>query len=184
MTDLTPIPQHLLKRSPDNDEFRPKLSDHERCSVLALHLMGVKTEALAMAYGLNRRTVTHICNSSSTHYKETRKERKRMGDEAFIEKYADEAARQRLLSVSNKPNLKSRKADARERRKAGIHVVKPEQCAHSHRLEIAYREDGDPPGWYYRDLDSEDQGWYHNGVDSLASSQNCLALAQANLTDD
>lgn len=186
MNDLTPIPQHLLRRTPDSSEFKPKLSNEERCAVLALHILGVRTEPIALAFNINRRTVTSVVNSSSVHYKDTRKERQRLGDKAFVEKYATEEMRQRVLSVSKRPELRDKTPDARERRKSGIHVVHPEQCAYSHRLEIVYKADADPCGWYYRDLDSKSSPneWFHNGPDSLASSQNCLALAEANLTDD
>lgn len=186
MNDLTPIPQHLLRRSPDAADFAPKLSNEERCAVLALHMLGVRPAALALAFSLNRRTVTHIANSTSKHYRPTRAERKKLGDEAFIAKYATEEMRKRVADVANRPELRDAKPMASERRKAGIHVVKPDQCSYSHRLEIKYRADADPCGWYYRDMDSKSSPdeWFHNGESSLASSQNCLALAEANLTDD
>jgi hypothetical protein len=185
MTDLN-LPSHLLRRAPDNNDFKAKLNEEERCSILALHMAGVRTDVLALAYDLNRRTVTSIVNETSRHYKPARAMRKKLGDPAFIEKYATEEARKRVLSVSTRPEVRDSKPDARERRKAGINVVKPEQCAYSHRLDVQFKGDMDPPGWYYRDMDSKStpDTWFHNGEASLASSQNCLAMAEANLTDD
>lgn len=185
MTELSAIPQHLLRRTPDKADFQPKLSEDERRGVLALHMLGVKADVLALAFDLNRRTVNHMVNPTSLHYRPARAERKRLGDAKFIEKYATEQMRQRVLSVSDRPETKDRKANPHERRKAGIHVVKPEQCAYSHRLEVQYHADRDPPGWYYRDLDSKTpDDWFHNGEASLASSQACLAMAEVELTDD
>lgn len=184
--ELSAIPQHLLRKAPDNADFAPKLNHEERCGILALHILGVKTDVLALAFSLNRRTVTHLVNPQSNHYRPARAERKRMGDADFIAKYATEDLRRRVIDVANRPELRPVKPNQMERRKAGIQVVKPDQCSYSHRLEIKYLADRDPPGWYYRDMDSKSSPdeWFHNGDASLASSQNCLALAEANLTDD
>lgn len=180
------IPPHLLRRNADSSEFKPKLNEAERKEILALHLLGVRTDVLSLAYGLNRRTIGAITNERSSRYKEIRRERDRLGVEEFTREYATEEARNRIIAVSRRPELRDRSANPQETRKRGINVVKPEQCSYSHRLDVQYKADMDPPGWYYRDLDSKSDpnSWFHNGPDSLSSSQNCLALAEANLTDD
>lgn len=182
---MNEIPQHLLRRAPDKADFQAKLTEAERCGILALHIKGVRVDALALAFNIHKRTVGHIVNPHSTHYKTTRAEHKRLGTEDFLAKYATEEVVQRILSVPV-PAVGRRAPDASHHRKAGIHVVKPEQCAYSHRLEIRYLDDRDPVGWYYRDLDSKGApgAWFHNGPDSLATSQACLALAEVELTDD
>lgn len=180
------LPAELLRPTNNTGQFEPKLTDAERCAVLAAYHAGVKAEALALAYGLNRRTVGHITNPYSKHYRATRKEMDKLGREAFIGQYFTADVRKKLIGVAKRPELATKRAQANANRKAGIHVVKPDQCAYSHRLEVRYFDDREPRGWYVRDLDSktDPELYYHNGQDSLASSQNALALAEANLTDD
>jgi hypothetical protein len=127
-----------------------------------------------------------------------RKEAEKEGHDAFISKYVTEDVAKRVadaVKAMPKEGIPARAStpgtvpSARANKCAGIQVVKPEQCAYSHRLEIAWREaadtEGHDLGWHYRDLDSKDEDmWLHNGPESLMTSQACLEAAKLNLTDD
>jgi len=184
--------------------FEAKLTFEERCSVLALYMSGVNRRVLAIAFGIDRRTVAHIYNPHSIHYKSVRAEANSMGRELFMRRYLTEEAIQRVESVANHPrvtlsddqtrekpstaNLPSRKRNRRE----GMHVLKPDQCEYSHRVVIAWRDEitdvvsGNvlPMGWWYQDLDGNDPDeWFHSGPESLISSQNALLAAETELID-
>lgn len=193
------IPKEAFKQA-QTGKFESKLNFAERCAILGLEKSGVSRPVLALAFSVNRRTVTHICNPNGVHYRDVRKEFAKLGQVDFVAKYVTETEAKRVTeAVHNMPKegiparaptpgtMPSRRAD----RFAGIQVVKPEQCSYTHRLEVAYKErgwyDGEQgdAGWYYRDLDSNDPDtWLHNGPDSLMSSQACLKAAEANLTDE
>lgn len=192
MTDIASMLPPEAFRAAKDGKFKPKLSSEERCAVLALVRKGVKRDLVAGAFGIDRRTVAHVANDTSPHYKETRNELKRMGEEEFIATYLTEAVVKRVREYyeANKaaPDAPTHDiASGRAKKYAGLHTVKPEQCDYSHRIEIKYFKD-DPQlsvdGWYYRDLDGDfpDQ-WLHNGEESLTTSQSCYEMAQANLMD-
>src|SRR5262245_4445022 len=65
-----------MMMSRNRDRFAAKLTFDQRCQVLALHRLGVTREDLAMMFGINRRTVTHIYNPQSEHYKSVREKEK------------------------------------------------------------------------------------------------------------
>lgn len=175
--------------------FEAKLTFDERCSVLALYLSGVHRRVLALAFGVDRRTVAHIYNKSSPHYKNVRLELNRLGREAFLKQYLTEDATRRVAEVADRPEVtlsddylkKENKApnipSKKWHRKAGVNVLKPEQCEYSHRVVIAWREEPNP-GWYYQDLDGNDpDAWLHSGPESLLSSSNALKGAELEIMD-
>src|SRR5690606_21421174 len=116
----------------------------------------------------------------------------------FVRDYLTEAIATKVADAAKAPEVEmpNRQIDAaratvgpskRANKMAGIHVVKPDQCGYSHRLDIRWFEKGeatDAEGWHFADLDSADASFYHNGPESLLTSQNCLAMAETNLTDD
>lgn len=180
-------------KKPEQGKFAPKLEPEERCAVLALIQSGVDAGVVAVAFGIDRRTVGHIKNTASIHYKETRKELSRLGAVEFAKTYITPEVVERVAKAQkpdDPPVLTSKTVDGvpnpRSKAMAGIHVIKPEQCAHSHRIEIAYHDDLDGiTGWMYRDLDSRyPDAWLHNGDESRLTSQNCKRMAEANITDD
>lgn len=192
---LSLIPKEAMTTG-QTGQFAPKLTFEERCAVLACVTYGVSRPITAAAFSINRRTVTHVCNEASGHYRDVRKELKNLGKDKFIETYLTENVAKKIADAAGKPTQHHSSAvtpgtvpSPRANRCAGIQVVKPEQCGYSHRLEIAFMgvEDwtGDI-GWHYRDLDDKTapDTWLHNGPDSLMTSQACLKHAEANLTDD
>lgn len=210
--DLKQLPDdHPLKKlSPDKfvqpskpSKFAPKLERDERCAVLALVRAGVDMYVVATAFGVDRRTVGHIANKQSIHYKDVRREYENLGPIDFTTQYVTPEVVERVEAAKVDPLSKVRdpaaavqartaldgRPNARAKGMAGIHVVKPDQCKHSHRIEIVYRSADEatetPEGWHYRDLDgSTPEMWFHSGEESLLTSQNCKRMAEANLTDD
>lgn len=197
MNHLALIPKEAMTAS-KTGEFAAKMTFEERCAVLACVVYGVSRPIVALAFSINRRTVTHVVNEHSIHYKDVRKKLKELGKDEFIKEYLTEsvarkvaeAAQQHGAMAHSEPDVTPGTVpSARANKKAGINVVQPEQCSYSHRLEIAFMgvEDwaGDI-GWHYRDLDDKTapDTWLHNGPESLMTSQSCLKAAEANLTDD
>jgi len=72
-----------------NNKYAPKLTFADRCAILGLVKMGLDRRVVAAAYGINRSTLTHICSSSSPHYRTIRNEFFELGDDRFLAKYID-----------------------------------------------------------------------------------------------
>jgi hypothetical protein len=172
--------------------FEAKLTFDERCSVLALYMSGVHRRVLALAFGVDRRTVAHIYNKNSIHYKNVRAELDKLGRDVFLTRHLTEDATRRVAEVANHPSVtlsddflrevkdEATVPDKRRNRKAGVNVVKPEQCDYSHRVVIEWRENG----WYYQDMDGNDpNAWLHSGPESLLSSANALKGAEQEIID-
>jgi len=190
------LPKEAMKEV-SYTKFAPKLTFDQRCTALALDKVSVHRNIIAELFGVDRRTVSHICNAHSTHYRSVRDHYKRMGHEAFITEYvtpetvgAIKLIKIRMPSPDNKkpvmPSVKAGVPNPRATKSKGLHTVKPEQCSYTHRVEIQYQADMVPAGWYYRDLDSKSNkdAWLHNGTESLLTSQAALSMAVANLMDD
>lgn len=202
---LSLIPKEAMTNG-QTGKFAAKLTFEERCAALACVVYGVSRPIVAAAFSINRRTVTHIVNEHSAHYKDTRKKLKELGKDEFIKEYLTESVAVKIKEAAQVGVVQHHSSDVtpgtvpspRASRCAGINVVQPEQCTYSHRIEIAYfTEDaafdesnpGDraiATGWHYRDLDDKTAWnlWLHSGPDSLMTSQACLKAAEANLTDD
>lgn len=194
------LPPQAFREQKRTDQFAPKLEFEDRCAILALLRAGIRRPLLSAVFNVDRRTVGHIGNTASPHYKDVRKERERLGEVAFREKYLTETVLAKVKAVAeeyqppeeNRPNPATNPHEPSRRAagKSGINTVKPDQCRYSHRLDIQWRGlgeayDDSPAGWYYRDLDSSDtEAWLHNGDESRKTSHSCLAEAVANLTDD
>ena len=189
MTDaLSMIPADAMRRHRD-DEFAPKLVEDERMAILACIEYGIMRDVVAKAFGINRRTVSHIANSGSTRYREVRRRRDEMGKDAFVKHYLTESVAQkiRLNTPERKPEAGDEKhmtPSVHSNSKAGIQVVKNDMLKGPHRVEIAFFGTKEPKGWYYRDIDGpEHDQWFHNGEDSLRTSQACLKMVELNLTE-
>lgn len=188
MDVLSLIPAAAMRKA-NSGKFEPKLDFAERCAILAAYSNGVRRDVLATAFGVDRRTIGHIVNPTSVHYRDVRKRLHDDGPQNFTNMFLTEelalkigAAVKEEAKIEADPNA----PDKKKNKQAGLHTVKPAQCAYSHRLEIAWHDEkGAGPGWYYRDLDGSDSlGWYHNGLDSLRTSALALSYAEANLMDD
>lgn len=190
MTDpKTLLPADAIATS-DGTKFKPKLEFHERCAILALVRHGVRRDRTALAFGVDRRTVSHICNESSRHYRDVRKHMLELGKEAFIAKYLteDAALKVRNLPPTQTPGQAASRAgvSSRANRMAGTHTIPPADGLreYPHAVQIVWQDGGEAgPGWYYVLLDDEAKTYYHNGDESRKTSQACLAAIHENLTD-
>jgi hypothetical protein len=184
--------------------FEAKLSFDERCSVLALYMSGIHRRVLASAFGIDRRTVAHIYNKNSIHYKNVRSKLEELGRDAFIQRYLTEEASERVTAVANNPEVtlsddqlrkepvKPPVPNKRRNRRAGINMLTPPQCDYSHRVMIAWRDQTYDPvsgvdlpeGWWYQDMDGNNPDeWFYSGPQSLLSSSNALKAAELEIID-
>jgi len=185
------VPAHLIAR-PDG-KFKAKLTQEDRYRAMAAVLTGIRKDVVAAAFGIDRRTISHMTNEYSKHYKSTREKVKQLGQGEFIRQFFDEDTLKKIQTVdlgtvqpsgpsSPGPNAPNPRASS----KKGINVVKPEQCRHNHRIMIAFRPAiGDSAaGWWYQDLDGPNPTEWCRGDDSsLMTSQHCLAAAEAEIYD-
>lgn len=191
-TTLAPyerIPAEL--KAANDGKFNAKLTEAERFSALAAVLTGIKKDVVAAAFGIDRRTISHMTNPTSKHYKSTREKVQQMGNKAFIEKYFDEKT---LLRIQ-KAALPDARTDGTEpvagpnpraKAKAGINVIKPEQCAYNHRVMVQFRKEEPDvlPGWWYKDMDGPNpEEWCRGDDASMITSQSCLAAASSEIYD-
>lgn len=166
-------------------KYAAKLSFDQRCEILALRHAGVRREVLAKMYGVDRRTITHIYNPLSPHYKNVRATEVGMGKEKFRETFVTDELLADALARSE-PEAKNNKFASK---KAGLHVVRGTNCNYDHRVRIEWLEAGqhdvEEAGWYYCDLDSDfPTGWFTaGGPDSLKNSQSCFAAMLHDITD-
>jgi len=170
-----------------NEKFKAKLTFAERCEILAFYRMGLSRIALANAYGIDRRTVTHMYTKTSRHYQDIRNEEEKLGREEFCKEYITEAGAMRIATANGgekeyeDPNA-SKKAASKF---AGLNMVKTENTSYEHRIIIEWQNEGHcGAGWYYRDLDGNSPNdWFHNGPESVRTSSECLKAVKLNLFD-
>lgn len=163
----------------NNSKFEAKLNFGQRCAVLALYRRNVSVRMLAAAFGINRRTVTHVITPDSARYRNVRDEEKRLGTAEFMAKYITEEVATRLAEAASKPEItepydqydakpaaeRTGVASPRATGSAGITTIKLPHHEFSHRIEVSWleadtAEDDDgpfehPAGWYWRDLDAD-----------------------------
>ena len=166
-------------------KFAAKLSFAQRCEILAFYHNGVSRQHLADAFGIDRRTVTHIQNAQSKHYRDVRAEYKKLGHDAFLRQYVTEAGALKIAKVVEGKNLIEGVPRKAANKCRGAHNIKTEFMEHSHRIMIEWQDAGTiGPGWYYQDLDgpTPDQ-WFHNGADSTMTSNACLQAVKENITE-
>ena len=184
----------------DAGRFSAKLNFAERCSILAAYMSGVNRRLLSVAFGINRRTITHIYNAHSPHYKEVRAEAERLGREEFIRTYLTEDVAMKLkeserdkkaqilMGLNDKEESKLAhhlaKPSPRKNRDEGYHVLHPEHCQYSHRVHIMWADGYFGEGWYFKDLDGAfPTEWMHSGEDSILSSTTALSGAKIEVQD-
>lgn len=173
-------------------KYVPKLDFDQRCEILALYRTGLGRTILSAAYGIDRRTITHIYNPKSKHYKSVRAEEKRLGKDAFQKKYLTENVLIKLrnfaeVNKANPPKVgrpKKSRANRSASRFAGVHTIMNDNLERPHTVQIGWEEnpiDGVGAGWYYRDMDGDPSKWLHNGEESTLTSKDCLEAVQENL---
>jgi len=174
-----------------NNKFGRKLTFEQQCEILALHRKGVTRVALATLYNIDRRTVTHINNPESPHYKTVREAEFLMGRDNFSRRYLkldmlEKAATLVMPEPTEKP-VNSKQAN----RMSGVHVVKTEMTNHEHRVIIQWVEKNtqshiEVSGWYYKDLDSEWPDMWscpYNMPEALKTSQACYTAMLTDISD-
>jgi hypothetical protein len=169
-------------------KYAHKLDFDQRCEILALYRTGVPRVALAEAYAIDRRTVTHIYNPRSVHYRAVRAEEEKLGKEAFQRQYITENGLNKLKQIMATFKPTSEFHPIRNATKyRGVHVVENEQTVKPHRVVIAWRENGLDnvgAGWYYQDRDGQvPEQWLHNGEESRQTSKACLEALKVELFD-
>jgi hypothetical protein len=170
-------------------KFAAKLSFAQRCEILALHRKGCTRELLAKLYRVDRRTITHIYNQQSPHYKNVREEELRLGRDNFILQYLTLDVQNAAIALMEK-NGDKEVNNKLANRKAGIHMMRNDYCDYDHRVMIGWIEPSDQDdiqiaGWYYKDLDSEwpDTWFTAGGPDSLKTSQAAYTAAINDISD-
>lgn len=178
-------------------KYSPKLTFDERCGILAAFKKGIGRRLLAATFDLDRRTVSHLYNSASPHYRRVREELKRLGDEEFIERYLTEdimnkikeasgdPAVQAAVALDDKHDVKIRRVPSeRSNKYKGVTVIQPDQCDYTHRVEVQWVESHHGLGWYYKDWDGESPDeWMNSGPESIMTSKTCLDGAKRNVMD-
>jgi hypothetical protein len=178
--------EFLKAKNAEISKFAPKLTFDQRCEILALRHAGVRREVLANMYGVDRRTITHIYNPFSPHYKNVRELEIGMGKEQFRDKFADTELLNKALANSVVEGGNNRYANKR----AGVNIMRGPMCNYDHRVIIEWRTPENTrgiteEGWCYRDMDSDspDDWFVAAGSDSMKNSQACYAAALGELMD-
>lgn len=180
--------------SNDRTKFAPKLIFEERCEILAMHRVGISRDLLAKAYGINRRTVTHICKSTSSHYRDVRREEAELGRTIFQMKYLSQDVLDKVLAQRQLRETTAQVNNKSANKKMGPHTVQGEMCEYPHRIVIAWKNRGDPSnmegdtipisGWYYNDLDGDfPNTWCYVDEESLKSSDACYRAMLKDISD-
>ena len=167
-------------------KFRPKLDFAQRCEILALYRRGVGRNVLADAFGIDRRTVTHIQNQNSVHYKSVRDRYAELGKEVFEREYITEAGSLKVAEqLGKQPKADPTKPNRNAGRHAGINIVDGTYCERPHRVDVQWLADGAAgPGWYYQDLDGPaPELWTYTNETSLLTSTNCLRALKDEISD-
>src|SRR5688572_25368672 len=159
-----------------SNKFAPKLSFPKRCEILALYRAGLTRESLSTMYGVDRRTITHIYNPMSPHYKNVREEEIRLGKDKFRNQYLSEEAWNRALAFRQEKD-KGEQNNKYAKAKEGIHIVRGKNCEYEHRVVIGWREKDETieaAGWYYKDLDGDfPDNWFCTDDSSRRTSMSC-----------
>jgi hypothetical protein len=139
-------------------------------------------------YNIDRRTVTHICNPLSTHYKAVREMETGLGADRFRETYLNDTIINKALAFRQETEQAPETNNKLAKGKAGVHVVRGKLCEHDHRVIIAWKNNDDPQievaGWYYKDLDGDfPDNWFCTGDESLKTSNACYVAMLHDITD-
>lgn len=209
MNDPTLSPTHPVNQIPSElltlgtSRFEAKLTSVQRCEILALRMSKMSVGAVAVTFGVNRRTVTHIANEESNKYQSVRKLRDQMGHEAFVTKYVTEdlidrvkaaaltrEAQESYTEYDQEQPTRSGVANKRATKSSGVTMHRGPNHAFTHRIEIGWVEntEGFPDGWYFKLLDvdgPEATEWSGTGNEAdHATSGTALAAARNYLNEN
>ncbi len=177
MTDpLSLIPAHAFVQS-NKTKFEAKMTFEERCAVLAAQKAGIQRRVLAAAFAIDRRTVTHICNAASPHYKDVRRKLAELGPDEFRREYLTETVARRIADAASLPEAEMPSSPVSNNHRAakmsGVHTI------NGVKVNISWETVNGTSGWYY--YTDEEKRWLHNGSDSMRTSQACLKACEENL---
>lgn len=184
-------PRLLAKQDPAY--FGAKLDFKTRCAILALHMQGIPRTVLAAAYNVDRRTVGHIVNHTSPHYRMVRKEVERLGEVEFLKVYTrdtdialvnqhrhdQEVTQTQAKYDEERPTKRAEKVERPNRRASrcqGIHVI--HTFDGDQRFDLDWHDFEDPEigaCWAYRNLDGDGE-WYRFEGKGAYTSHQTLAL--------
>lgn len=160
-------------------KFSAKLTFDQRCEVLALSNLGFPKEQLAKMYGIDRRTVTHICTAKSPHYKNVREEELSLGESNFKQRYVTDDLVNRALSFKQEMSANRPKNNPLANEKAGLNPIRGTFCQKMHTVMIAWRtkdQGVEESGWYFQDLDGDfPDDWFSPTPYSRQTSKACYA---------
>ena len=168
-----------------SNKYAAKLSPANHCEILALYRMGYDASALAKAYNIDRKTVTHIYNPSSKKYKLAKQQEIRMGTPALIKVYVTDLVINHINTFQAAPGITNHKV---ANKKEGMHLMQNSACTFKHRVEIRWCEPEfhgvEVAGWYYKDLDSEfPDSWLRGKDEDMRDSQACYYYAMNDIQD-
>lgn len=200
---LNQLPASLFR---DRSEFAPKLNKELRCGVLAAYKSGISVNALAAAFGVNRRTITHIVSPDSHTYRDVREEYARQGHVEFVSLYMTPQVVNMLKSAAKAEEVtmtateydasthtRARVPTKRANGSAGIQFVAKPDWPFAHRIDVQWLDansanahtspDGKPiehpEGWYTRDLDGEDPDFWYGDPEAHSHLTSSAALLYA-----
>lgn len=189
-----------------SSNFEAKLTFEERCGILALHIRGTSTAMLAAAFGVNRRTVTHVTSPDGTRYRNVRDRLKAIGEAEFMEQYLTEQAVNKLNAAAMKAETVETQreyatktlaergglASQRATSSAGVNTIKLPHHEFSHRIEVKWLEANTaeddngpfehPAGWYWRDLDGETPERWNGDPETGHHTTSARSLQHAKVT--
>ena len=165
-------------------KFAPKLTFEDRCAILGLNRLFYPKDTIAKAFGVDRRTVSHVISATGGKYRSIKEQEKRLGKEKFIAQYVTSEIMGRIRGTQEQkvsPETPRKSANAR----AGAHQMQNEMCSFRHSVIVSWRDDQNTPGWYYKDLDGDfPDSWFHShDLTSIKTSQACFNAAQQEISD-
>ncbi|QIG66064.1 hypothetical protein PQB35_gp08 [Ochrobactrum phage vB_OspP_OH] len=187
--DLAEFMRTVAKQPQHNGQFAPKLSHADRMGIYAAAKTGTNLTLLALVFGVNRRTITHMVSDTSKAYGPVKREYIKLGHTDFVNKYLTEAIAARIMEGMNNPeimykvSMTTKQLDAEEaaRRSKESRAIGPNPKANnmqgtrtikgqdglSHRYEIGWLDSHpnmpEACGWFIRCLDSSMPDFWQTG---------------------
>lgn len=150
-------------------KYKPKLSFDERCAILALYHYGMKKDIIADVFSVDRRTVSHVTNTQSIHYRNVREERVDCGGDDFFTKYVTEDVHKKIIGYKERkdaepvptkveePPLEAGMPNQRMHQKKGLHSVTGAISGERRNIEVYWNNAlEDNTGWFWHNLDEPD----------------------------
>lgn len=162
-------------------KFESKLSVPVRCAIYALHTVGFHRRVLSEMFSIHDRTVGHIVNPASQHYKGVRNMYQSMGRQTFHTEYLTaELVKKasRVLEAQRKSMAKpitkhESSINPRSNQKEGKHTLPSGRTTEIEWHDEEQTEDGIVfEGWFY--FDPVTSGWIGPHKSSTAAYKAAL----------